>query len=163
MKRENNEEIQTTNLSSIAGEKCRASTLIPLNTDKEVQTKPRSCSMADSLTRANSMLQKMSIDNENTEDIYEELQDALEEDVYTDDELDKHPVHTSHELETYELPPPRDGKTYAFHEIKSLIQLSDKQLNVDLKELALSSNITFDETDEFPAVMMLKKYLAVTT
>ncbi|XP_066927805.1 uncharacterized protein [Clytia hemisphaerica] len=151
-------------------EKQRASTIaeesLSSSTKEKVELKKRSSSVADTLTRANSALRKMSTATEDdtaVESIYQELDQELDNEVDSDESdiegVDGAPTSCA----TPDLPLPFGGnQKYAFTEMKELF--TDEQINemmdIDLKKLSKQNKLSFDEKEEFPAFALLKSYAA---
>lgn len=139
-------------------EKLRASTLNSLASEKETESKPRASSVADSYTRANSMLRKFSVDSENVENIYQELDQELDK-TTDDDDTETDDDSSSGDLQAI-LPPPKNGcETYAFHEMRKLLDM-EELLKADLKQVAKQNKLAYNEAEEFLAFSLLKSYVA---
>ena len=160
----------STNLTAITAvsdyEKIRASTLREGSiTDETFDSKPRSVSLADSLTRVNSTLRKMSTldDNGEVENIYQALEKELDQggdSEASDDETDHPPQTNAHTI--VEFPPPRNGcEKYAFHEIKEMLNYDESSIrDIDLKKISKDHSLEYNESEDFIAFSLLKSYIA---
>ena len=155
----------TTTSSEPNFEKIRASTLREGSVvDQKLDTKPRSVSLADSLSRVNSTLRKMSTledDSEEVENIYQELEKELDQggdsaEEGSEDETDHLPPALG-----VELPPPRNGcEKYAFHEMKEKLSYGESSIqDIDLKQISKQHSLEYNENEEFLAFSLLKSYV----
>lgn len=146
-------------------EKYRSKTLAASSPTEIIESpKRRSMSMGDSLTRANSMLRHMSIDDNSTEAMYQELNDQLEDDAMSSGDETEH--HVTLSTVECDFPAPREGTKYAFDNIKTKLNSSldsEKLLKIDLVEFAKANNLTFNSNEEFIATSLLRNYLQVNS
>lgn len=145
-------------------EKIRASTLREGSvTNQKLDTKPRSVSLGDSLSRANSTLRKMSTledDGDEVENIYQELEKELDQGGDSEEASDDETDHSTPAL-IVELPPPRNGcEKYAFHEMKEKLSYGESTIqDIDLKKISQQHSLEYNENAEFLAFSLLKSYV----
>lgn len=145
-------------------EKIRASTLREGSvTDQNLDSKLRSVSLAESLSRVNSTLRKISTlenDGDEVENIYQELENELDQGGDSEEGSDDETDHTFSAL-VVELPPPRNGSVkYAFHEMKEKLNYDESTIqNIDLKKISKQHSLDYNENEEFLAFSLLKSYV----